>query len=87
MANTTIDTAQVEAILGGGQERVNRYVVTTLAILITRSEAVAADTDEKIREHKQQCRGQSRRTLYALLAAIGTSVGLVTPYVLKLLGG
>jgi len=81
--NDRIDRAQVEAILAGGQEQVNRYLVTTLAVLITRSEAVGTETDEKIRRHRDNCRGQSRRTFYGFLVACGTCVGLLTPYILR----
>lgn len=87
MVNGSIDAAQTEAILGGGQEKVNRYLVTTLQQLISLSEAVPADLERAIRAHKVACRAQSRKTLYGFIATSGACVGLATPYVLKLLGG
>lgn len=87
MSNGRIDAAQVEAILSAGREEIDRYLVSTLAVLIERVEALPAETDRKIAAHQTECRGQSRRTLYALLTAIGTCIGLATPYILEFFGG
>lgn len=38
MSNGQIDEAKVEAILGGGQDRINRYVVCSLMVLMAERE-------------------------------------------------
>lgn len=83
MSNGTIDAAQVEAILGGGQDQVNRYVVTTLEQLIVATEAYPTNIAAAVHAHGVACRRRSRRTLYGFIAACGTCAGLATPYILK----
>lgn len=38
MSNGGVDDAKVEAILGGGQDRINRYVVCSLMVLMAERE-------------------------------------------------
>ena len=86
MDDERIDETQVEAILSAGRAQVDRYVVTTLAVLVERTARIEREIDERIRIHQEACRGQSRKTLYGFIAAVGTCLGLATPYLLRLIG-
>ena len=86
MVNGTIDAAQIEAILGGGQEKVNRYLVTSVQQVIALSEAAPAELERAIRAHQSTCRVQARKARYGAFAACGACLGLATPYVLRLFG-
>ena len=84
MSNGTIDDAQVEAILSGGQPSVNRYVVETLQVVVACVEATPAAIENAIDDHKKKCRGQSKRAVCGFFTALGACIALATPYVLQL---
>jgi hypothetical protein len=85
MTNGKIDDAQVEAILSGGQDAVNRYMVETLQQVVACVEETPRDIERAVRTQKAKCGAENKRAVYALLATLGTCVGLATPYVLELI--
>ena len=68
MSNGKIDDAEVDAILSGGREKVDRFLIVSVLEIREAIEDVA----------------HSRRYLYGLLSAACICVGLATPYVLHL---
>jgi hypothetical protein len=82
MSNGKIDDAQVEVILSGGQEAVNRYVVTTLQQVVECVEETPNAIETAICAQKARCAAENKRAIRALCAALGAVIGLATPYVI-----
>ena len=82
--NRRIGDAQVDAILNGDDDPFKVYVVKTLHQLIQCVEDTPTAIEKAVREQKAKCAGENKRAVYMLLAALGTCLGLATPYILAL---
>lgn len=83
--NNKIDSTEVEVIISGGREDIDRYLVTSVQQLKKSVDAMPGMLAEAVAEHQTSCKQASRKRTAAIASAIGAALGLATPFILKLL--
>jgi len=83
--NRRMDQVEVEVILSGGREKIDRYLVTGVHQLTITVEDIPGMIALAIAEHQSSCRRQSRKQLVGVASAIGAAIGLITPYIIHAL--
>ena len=82
MSNGRIDEAEVQAILSGGRSQVDAYLVRAVHELTAAVEEFPDMLAQAIAEHHSSCKRKSRKQVIAIASAIGTAIGLATPYII-----
>ena len=79
-----LDDVEINAILSGGRENIDRYLVTTVHALRQKVDDWPDMLAEAIVQHQSSCRADSRKRIVAIASAIGGAIGIATPYLIQL---